>query len=259
MLACWNFADMLTLISSVIFPNLEPAWSTVHPLRNLFSTCKFCMSIARQRHVLACQNYHINWSCYCTWRCCHNTNSWHQNPSPGQPLYLRTSHINSTTTRCFGMLKLCHNTHLNTLYGFSKFGTHMTNGSPPVAFSTHKFHTLTAPRRCMLACWNFAGMLILIPSTVFPNLGPAWWTVHRLGNWIFHLQTSHINSATMPYIDMPKLDWYARLNTLYGLSKFGTCTINGSPPAAFSICKFRMPIAPQCYGLACRNFATMLI
>jgi hypothetical protein len=51
-----------------------------------------------------------------------------------------------------------------------------------VAFSTRKFCTSIAPRRCMLACWTFACMLILIPSMVRPNLEPAWWTVHWLGN-----------------------------------------------------------------------------
>jgi hypothetical protein len=202
-------------------------------LGNYSIICKLCTSIAPQCHVLACQNHHIIGHITACGVAIIMLNSWHQNLSPGQPPYLQTSHINSTTTRCVGMLKLCHHTRLNILYGSSKFGTCMINGLPPVAFFTRKFRTSIAPRRLMLACWNFAGMLILIPSMVCPNLELAWWTVHPPAEFISHPQTLYINCAMTLHAGMLKLCWYAHPNTLYGLSQFGTCVINCSPAAEF--------------------------
>jgi hypothetical protein len=123
------------------------------------------------------------WSRHYMWCCRHNANSWHQNLSPGQPPYLRTSHINSTTTRYLGMPKHCLYAHLNTFYCTSKFGTSMINGSPPAAFSICKLRISIAPQCYMLARRNFAGMLIIIPSMVHPNLEPVWSTVRPL--WHF--------------------------------------------------------------------------
>jgi hypothetical protein len=121
-------------------------------LRNLFSTRKFCMSIAPQCHALACQIYHIIG--HVTVRGVAiiilildtKTHRWGnlgicklRTSIPAQP-------------ECAGMLKHCHNTHLNILYCPSKFGTRMINGSHPVALSTRKFRKSIAPQRCMLAC-----------------------------------------------------------------------------------------------------------
>jgi hypothetical protein len=120
--------------------------------------------------------------CHCPWCWCRKSNSWHQNLLLGQPPYLRTSHLNSTTTQRLGVSKLCLYACLNTFYCPSKFGTSMIHGSPPVVFSICKFRMPTASQRHMLPCRNFANLLILIPSIVHTNLEPVWSTVRPLRN-----------------------------------------------------------------------------
>jgi hypothetical protein len=81
----------------------------------------------------------------------------------------------------------------------------------------------------------------MIWSTQIWNLHNAQFTAGKL----FYPQILHINSTTTRCIGVPKLCSYARPNTFYRSSKFGTPMTNGSPPAEFSIYKFQIPIAQQ--------------